>query len=111
MPKPLKPTLRERNRYLVFEVTSDHDFDRKDVVDSIWETLLRLYGEVGAGKTSLWVMDWEKERKRGILKVNHGSVNTLKTSTAVVGVIKGRKAIITVLKTTGTLKKAREMLK
>ena len=110
MPKQLKPTLRERNRYLVFEVMSDGTFDRKSIVDAVWGSLLRLHGELGASRTSLWVMDWSGERKRGILKVNHKSVDILKASIITVREIKGRKAVISALKTTGTLKKARQLL-
>jgi ribonuclease P/MRP protein subunit POP5 len=110
MPKQLKPTLRERNRYLVFEVISDSHFDRKPIVDATWSSLLRLHGELGASKTSLWVMDWSGEKRRGILKVNHKSVDVLRSSITAVKEIAGRKATVNVLKTTGTLRKARELL-
>ncbi len=110
MPKTLKPTLRERNRYIAFEIISDSRFDRKPVVDAIWATLLRLFGEVGAAKTSLWVMDWEKEKMKGIIKVNHRSVDTLRQSMALVKEIEGKKASISTLTTSGTLKGARKHL-
>jgi ribonuclease P/MRP protein subunit POP5 len=110
MPKTLKPTLRERNRYITFEVSSDSLLERKPVVDAIWATLLRLFGEVGAAKTSLWVMDWEKEKKRGIIKVNHKNVKTLRQSMALIKEIDGKKASINTLTTSGTLKGARERL-
>ncbi|MBD3388205.1 MAG: hypothetical protein GF416_03925 [Candidatus Altiarchaeales archaeon] len=110
MPKPLKPTLRERNRYIVFEVISDSKPDRKSVVDAVWGSLLRLHGELGASRTSMWVMDYDPEKKRGILKVNHSSVDVLKSSMAVVKEIRRQKAIINTVKTSGTLRKAREIL-
>jgi ribonuclease P/MRP protein subunit POP5 len=110
MPKILKPTLRERNRYLLFEVLSDGTFDRKPVVDAVWASLLRLHGELGASKTSLWVMDWEKEKKKGILKVNHKSIDTLRSSAALVKEVGGKKATINVTRVAGTLKAARERL-
>ncbi|MFH0862701.1 MAG: Rpp14/Pop5 family protein [Candidatus Altiarchaeota archaeon] len=110
MAKMLKPTLRERNRYIAFEVASDSSFERKPVVDAIWSSLLRLFGEVGAAKTSLWVMDWEKAKKKGIIKVNHKSVQTIRQCMAQVREIDGRKASINTLTTSGTLKGARKRL-
>jgi ribonuclease P/MRP protein subunit POP5 len=108
MPKLLKPTLRERNRYLAIEVISQAKFDRKPIVDAAWGSLLRLTGELGASKTSLWVMDWEKERNRGILKVNHKSVDLMRASLALVKEMDGKRATISVKKVSGTLKSARE---
>jgi len=102
--------MRERNRYLTFEVISDVALERKQIVDAVWSSLLRLHGELGASRTSLWVMDWSVGKKRGILKVNHRSVETLKSSIITVKGINGKPAAINVLRTTGTLRKARELL-
>ena len=110
MSKTLKPTLRERNRYIVFEVISDSTFDRKPIVDAVWSSLLRLHGELGVSKTSLYVMDWDKDKKKGIVKVNHKSVDTVKTSITTVKEVNNQKAVVNVLKTSGTLRKAREQL-
>ena len=110
MAKMLKPTLRERNRYIAFEVSSEAALDRKPVVDAVWSSLLRLFGEVGAAKTSLWVMDWEKTKNKGIIKVNHKSLQTMRQSMAQVREIDGKKASINTLTTSGTLKGARERL-
>jgi len=110
MPKLLKPTLRERNRYLLFEAITDGPIDRKGVVDAVWGSLIRLHGELNAAKTSLWIMDLDEQKKKGIMKVNHGSVDLIRSSIALIKEISGRKAIITVYLTTGTLKKARKSL-
>jgi ribonuclease P/MRP protein subunit POP5 len=110
MPKLLKPTLRERNRYLAFEAVCEHKLDRKQIVDSVWSSLLRLHGELGASKTSLWVMDWDREKNKGILKANHKSVDAVRAAAALVKEIEGRKAILRIAYVSGTLKGARERL-
>ena len=108
MPKILKPTLRERNRYLLVEATAEKPLDRKAVVDAVWGNLLRLHGEINAAKTSLWVMDWVETK--GILKTNHKGVDTVRSSCAMIREIGGAKAALHITKVTGTLKKARESL-
>jgi ribonuclease P/MRP protein subunit POP5 len=110
MPKLVKPSLRERNRYVVVDIMSERQLERKPVVDAIWGALLRLFGEFGAAKTSLWVMDWEPQKRRGIVKVNHESVDMLRAAAATVKEIDGKKAIISVTRVSGTLRAAREGL-
>lgn len=106
----LKPSLRDRNRYLVFSVLSEKTADRKSVVDGIWSSLLRLHGEVGASKTGIWMMDWDDGTKTGIVKVNRGGVETLRSSMSLIKEINGGKAAVNVFHVSGTLKKAREAM-
>jgi ribonuclease P/MRP protein subunit POP5 len=110
MPKILKPTLRERNRYLAIEVVSEARFERKPIVDAVWGSLLRLSGELGAARTSLWVMDWDKEKNRGILKVNHDSVDLIRSSIALVKEMEGKRATISVRRVSGTLRSLRQVV-
>lgn len=108
MPKMLPPTLRERNRYIVFELISGSRFSREDVSKAVWNTLLRFLGELGASRTSLWVMDWVVEKQTGIVKVNHDSVECVRASLAFMREINDVPVVFHVLGTSGTLKKARE---
>ncbi len=108
MPKPILPTLKERNRYIAFESISDSGFSRNDVVKAVWNSILNFFGEMGASRTSLWVMDWDEKKQKGILKANHRGVDTVRTSLALVEGINGHKVIFNVLGISGTIKKARE---
>ncbi|HDH41146.1 MAG TPA: ribonuclease P protein component 2 [Candidatus Altiarchaeales archaeon] len=108
MPKQLLPTLRERNRYIAFEVISDSDIGREDVVKAIWSSVLRFLGELNASRTSLWVMDWNDEKREGILKVNHKSVDEVKAALALVKEIDGKRVIFHILGISGTVRKTRE---
>ena len=107
MLKPIPPTQRERNRYIVFEIVSKGKFDRKTVVRNIWKSVLNFIGEAGAARTSLWAMDWNEEKKVGILKVNHRSVGDVRASAALMREINNLPVIFQVLGVSGTLKKAR----
>jgi ribonuclease P/MRP protein subunit POP5 len=107
MPKQLLPSLRERNRYIAFEIISDSDIARKDVVKAIWNSALQFLGELGASKTSIWVMDWDDKMKNGILKVNHKSVDDVRAAMALLKGINGGRAIFHVRGISGTVKKAR----
>ena len=109
MPKPLPPALRERNRYMVFEIISENgSFSKRDVSKVIQNTSLQFLGELGVSKMSLWLIEWNDETKKGILKVNHKSVNEMRASIALIKEINGKKATFHVLGVSGTIKRARE---
>lgn len=108
MPKPMLPILKERNRYIAFESISDSNFSRGDVIDAIWNSMLNFFGEIVTGKTGLWVMDWDEKKQKGVLKANHKSIETVRTSLALVEGINGHRVIFNVLGVSGTIKKARE---
>jgi len=110
MPKTLPPTLRERNRYMTFEARSDSSLERKDVVSAIWHALIRTHGEIGASETSLWVMDWDKTKSRGVIKTNHKAADKVRSALAVVTEVERKPALFCVLHTSGTLKTAREFM-
>lgn len=108
MPKQLLPSLRERNRYIAFEVISDSDIGRGGVVKATWGSVLKFLGELNASRTSLWVMNWNDEKKEGILKVNHKSVDEVRSALALVKEINGKRVIFHILGVSGTVKKTRE---
>jgi len=106
--KQLKPTLREKNRYVAFELSSDRKCVRDDVVKAVWSTTLRFLGESRASEMSLWIMDWEDATQRGILKVNHKSIKDLRCGLSMLASVGGAPASVRVLSVSGTLKSVRE---
>jgi len=109
--KVLKSSLRQRNRYIVFSIACEKSLDRKKVVAGVWEHLLRFYGQVGVSKTSLWVMDWDPQTSYGIIKVNHGSQDLVASTLPLIANISGYKVAFRTVYVSGTLRKARQMLK
>ncbi|MBN2251190.1 MAG: ribonuclease P protein component 2 [Candidatus Altiarchaeota archaeon] len=113
MPSLLKPTLREKNRYIAFEIVSEEKHPREVIVKALWNAVLRFLGESGAGKTSLWIMDWDEEVQKGIIKVNHRETDNVKAALTLMKEIRksdGNKnaCIYRTLTVSGTLKKLRE---
>ncbi|MDD5111950.1 MAG: Rpp14/Pop5 family protein [Candidatus Altiarchaeota archaeon] len=106
--KQLKPTQREKNRYVAIEVLSGKKCARDDVVKAVWNSALRFLGELKASELSLWIMDWDDEGQRGILKVNHKSIKDLRIGLSMLAGAGGSPASVRVLGVCGTLKNARE---
>ena len=98
--KPLLPSLKEKKRYLIFEVISkDKNYPEKEIKDSF----LKLFGEVGLSEAGLIFLKNKYKNNRGIIKVNNKNVDRLKASFCIL-----KKPIIKSVGVSGTLKKAQD---
>ncbi len=110
--KPLLPTLRERKRYLVYEILSDADFDAKDVSSTIKFSFKELFGNQGLAEAGLLFQDkkFNKETKRGFVRVSNESLEKLRASFVFINDINGNKAIVKSVIVSGMINKAESAL-
>ncbi|MBU0757506.1 MAG: ribonuclease P protein component 2 [Nanoarchaeota archaeon] len=108
--KPLLPTLKEKKRYVVFEVISKSDFDKEKLFSAIQDSLLRLIGTLGAGQAGLSIIKkrYDEGKKRGIAKVNNLFVDKFRMAMALIKEIDGKKVIVRTVGVSGILKQAQK---
>lgn len=99
----IEPVLREKKRYVIFEV--DKKVDYETIKEKIFKEALAFLGQKGTGEIGLLFPPELWNGKKGIIRVKHNMVNELKV---ILGLIKEYK--IKPLKTTGTLKKAKKIM-
>lgn len=107
--KPILPSLREKKRYIVFEVISGGKIsDIKAVSDGVWECSLRFLGQLGTAKAGLMVLSnkWDAQLQRGIMKVSHRHVDAVKAALTFAGKIGSQDAIFRSIGVSGILRKA-----
>ena len=107
--KALPPTLRERKRYVVFEVLSDTPIKfAKDIAKAIEKSLQNLCGSLGASKAGLIFLHekYNKKTQRGIVRVSHTSVDRLISAMMLVTQISAHQACINTVGVSGIMKKA-----
>lgn len=107
--KPLMPSLKERKRYLAFEIISEGPINEfKAVSEAIWSSVLGFLGELETGKAGIWIMPekWNEQKQRGLIRVNHRYVEKLKASLALVEEIQQNNVIVKSVGTSGIIKKA-----
>ncbi|MBI4150402.1 hypothetical protein HY488_03290 [Candidatus Woesearchaeota archaeon] len=110
--KPLIPTLREKNRYIAFEILSKGKIPEVTPVSrEIWKQALQLLGELETAKSGLWVLadTWDGNKQRGVLKVNTKYVNQLKASLALITMIADQAVIVRTTKVSGILRKIKKI--
>lgn len=106
--KPLRPTLREKKRYVVFRVVSDDVIEYKSIEKEINSQILLFLGTLYAGKAGILILKNQYLKNHGIIRVSHLFVDELKSALMHVQKIDKKSITIDVMGVSGILKKARE---
>ena len=107
--KPVLPSLREKKRYLVFEVISKKKINEAEIVSkAIWHYSLQFLGQLGAAKAGIIVLNnkWDQQLQRGIAKVSHKYVDAVKAALTFADKINNEEVIFRSIGVSGILKKA-----
>jgi len=106
----LPPTLRERRRYILFEVMQERDIDKQELLKAIWNSVYSLHGDVGASESKLGLIEYNKREDigTGILRCANSKVEEVRASLACIHSVNGLRVGIRVKKISGTIKGARE---
>ena len=109
--KPLLPTLRERKRYLAFQVLSNTDCnDIKLIINEIMKSAVQFLGSYHFGDAGILVMpkDFDIRAQVGIIRVSHLYTNHLKVILAHINKVGNTKVIIRTCGVSGVLLKVRQ---
>jgi len=103
------PSLRERKRYLAFEIISEQPIqDFQAVSRAIWQTALGFLGELGCAEAGIIIMadKYNAEKQRGLIRVNNKSLDKVRATLALVDQIDKQKVIVRSVGASGMIKKA-----
>jgi len=109
--KPLLPTLKEKKRYLAFEIISDNPINEfNGVSEEIMAKSLELLGQLGVAKAGIQILAecWNPNMQRGLIRVNNKHVDELKASLSFVEKINDKDVIIKSVGVSGIINKAKE---
>ena len=109
--KSLLPSLKERKRYLAFEVMSKDNTRFSVVSKAVWSSILSFIGIKGAAKAGIWLLSDKYKNNKGLIRVGHKYVDDLKASLALIKNIDSEDVIVRSLGVSGILNKAEVYLK
>jgi ribonuclease P/MRP protein subunit POP5 len=95
---------RTKRRYLAVQLDCEGVLSERELLDAVWASLTRLYGEVGASLSGLALIAFNVERKVAILRVNLVCLMQLRACLAAVVSVAGASVALHVLGVSGTLK-------
>jgi ribonuclease P/MRP protein subunit POP5 len=107
--KPILPSLREKKRYVVFEIISESPIQNPKLISrTILDVALSYIGELGVAQAGIMVMDdqFNPQSQKGIIRVNHRYTDALKSTFTLVHNISNTDLIMRSVGISGILKKA-----
>ena len=107
--KPLLPTLKERQRYIVYEVISAHAI-QNDISDALLHRLSEILGIFGMADAGILSVSYDTTTQTGILRVNHDQVFKVKAALLMVTHLGTRQVLIRTHGVSGILKKVKRFL-
>lgn len=102
----IKASMKENWRYIVFQLLSNNSVSDKDVVGAVTTSLLRMFGEVGASKTNIWLVEYDANAKTGIVRCSHNAVQEVVAAMTAILKVNEQDAAFIVKGVSGTIKKA-----
>lgn len=75
--------------------------------DALWETMQRLYGEVGASKAGLSLIDYDTDTCRAVVRVANVGIEMVRSALALVTRAGDKRVAFHVIRVSGTLKALR----
>ncbi len=111
--KQVLPTLREKKRYLAFEILSEAKIDNINAVsEAIQQAIHGFIGSLGASKAGILVLQdkWNSKTQKGIIKVGHKHVDQLKGSLTLIDKINNTKTIFRSIGLSGILNKVNKLV-
>ncbi len=108
-PKFLPPTLREKCRYIAYQVVSESKLIFPDLNSAIWNSVLNFLGELDSAKARVWIMKdaYSEEKQTGIIKCAHDYVERVRSALILIQRIGDVRIAIKILGVSGTIKGAR----
>lgn len=109
--KILPPTLRKNNRYLTLDIKTLDFFSKDDLVLVVWDSCLRLFGEMETSNFNLWLtrvyyLDDEEYYKHTqvVLRCQRGFEDKVRSAVSTITRFNGKKIAITTIGVSGTIK-------
>ena len=106
--KPLLPTLRERKRYLAFEVVADKELSWSAIKKAVFDAMKEYVGIDGISDAGLLFV--KNNGNKGILRVSHTSLNKVRAALIFIKNIDSQKVMVKSIGASGMLNKANDYI-
>jgi ribonuclease P/MRP protein subunit POP5 len=110
--KPVMPSLREKKRYVAFEILSNAKLDVHAVAKAVWSAVLQFTGELGASKMGLIVLTdlYNRTKQKGIVRVAHTGLDAVRASFTFITTIDGHPVTVRSIAASGSITKAKDAI-
>jgi ribonuclease P/MRP protein subunit POP5 len=107
----LRPVNKAKKRYVVFATICEERVSEREIEEAIRNNLVKHFGVDIYRKASPRIILYDIESGRGVIRVLHTCTNHLIATIGLVKQVGKTRCLIIPIRTTGTLKKAREYIR
>ena len=93
-----------KRRYLLLQIESGETFTQDEVMSTIWKAVTKLYGETGASKTGLSLIEYNQMECTAMVRVLLDAAGLARASIASITEIRGRPVAFHVLRVSGSIR-------
>lgn len=106
--KPLLPTLREKKRYVAFEILSGKKSSFQEVSRALWNAFSSFLGELELAKAGIIMIanTFNVNMQSGVIRVNNNYVDHVKAALTFVKNVEQQPVVVKSLIVSGVLNKA-----
>jgi len=97
-------SMKIKKRYISFEAASSANLKKSDVIKAVLQSTVRFLGENLSSELNLWVLEYDEEKRLGIIVCNREHLSEVIASLALINRINEHDGTIRTLKVSGTIK-------
>ena len=106
--KKLPSSLREKKRYIAFEIDSELVVAKDDVIKAVDASCRNFMGDYGYGRAGVMVVSDVVNSKNGVVKVDSKYVDLVKVGLMLTKEINGNRVTFMNIRTSGALNKVKQ---
>jgi RNase P/RNase MRP subunit POP5 len=95
---------RVKRRYLALQLEIANVPSEKELMDAVWGSVARFYGEVGASLTCMSLISFNVSCKVAVVRTSLEMLDSVRASLACITRVAGQEASVHVLAVSGTIK-------
>jgi ribonuclease P/MRP protein subunit POP5 len=95
---------REKQRYLGFAIFGPEKLTKREVNNEFWKKYTLLFGTLGAANSGMYLIEYDEEEKKGIIRIRHDMINNLTICCALIREISNQKSVVHRIGVSGTIK-------
>lgn len=99
---------RTKRRYVALEIDSDARFNAQELMDALWSSVTKLYGEYGASRTGLTLIDHDQSKNVAIIRVSLAALENIQATLASITKIGNTPTAVHVTTISGTVRSLRK---
>ena len=103
--RPIIPSLKEKKRYVVYNIISDTDISFTDAKQTIDSQNLKFLGELTVSRANIMHINELYNNNTGVIRVDNKYLNELKVSISLIKEIRQKKATVNPIFVSGVLNK------